>query len=60
VLPLAKNIEEGARELRRHLENPDPLYSVPMSITEKVVAAFNFRRLPPPIGAGQGFRRDMS
>ncbi|MFJ6542280.1 ParB N-terminal domain-containing protein [Streptomyces sp. NPDC091385] len=53
------NIEEGARELRRHLANTDPIYSLPMTVPEKVVAAFSLHRLPPPEGAEDGFRREV-
>ncbi|MFJ8281954.1 ParB N-terminal domain-containing protein [Streptomyces griseoviridis] len=56
----AKDIEEGALELRQHIENPDPLYSLPMTVTERVTAAFNLHRLPPPSGADEGFRREVS
>ncbi|MGW1928381.1 ParB N-terminal domain-containing protein [Streptomyces sp. NPDC001919] len=56
----ARDIEEGAQELRQHIENPDPLYSLPMTVTERVTAAFNLHRLPPPSGADEGFRREVS
>ncbi|MEV6506734.1 ParB N-terminal domain-containing protein [Streptomyces sp. NPDC051642] len=55
----ARDIEEGSRELQRHLENLDPLYSLPMTVTEKVTAAFSLHRLPAPAGAENSFRRDL-
>ncbi|WP_427921586.1 ParB/RepB/Spo0J family partition protein [Streptomyces sp. cg40] len=54
------DIEEGARELQRHLENLDPIFSLPMSVPEKVAAAFALHRLPAPAGAENSFRRDLS
>ncbi|MEU1508629.1 ParB N-terminal domain-containing protein [Kitasatospora sp. NPDC005748] len=53
------DIEEGAHELRRHLTNPDPIYSLPMTVTEKVATAFTLQRLPPPAGTDEGFRREV-
>lgn len=55
----ARDIEEGASELQQHLENPDPLYSLPMTVIEKVTAAFALHRLPAPAGAESKFRRDF-
>ncbi|MFE2929754.1 ParB N-terminal domain-containing protein [Streptomyces sp. NPDC059278] len=55
----ARDIEEGARDLQQHLANPDPIYSLPMTVTEKVTAAFSLHRLPPPSGTEEGFRRDI-
>ncbi|MFE1175020.1 ParB N-terminal domain-containing protein [Streptomyces sp. NPDC058773] len=52
------NVVEGSLELRRHFDNPDPLYSLPMNVTERVEAAFLLHRLPPPVGEENGFRRD--
>ncbi|MFJ8333270.1 ParB N-terminal domain-containing protein [Streptomyces sp. NPDC094437] len=52
------NIEEGACKLRGHLANLDPIYSLPMTVPEKVATAFSLHRLPPPDGAGEGFRRE--
>lgn len=52
------NIVEGAQELRRHLSNPDPRYSLPMNVIERVGAAFLLHRLPPPTGADGRFNRD--
>ena len=54
----AKDIEEGSSALRKHLENPDPIFSVSMTLTEKVAAAFSLHRLPAPVGADNSFRRD--
>lgn len=56
----ARDIEEGARDLRRHLTNPDPIYSLPMTVTERVTAAFGLHRLPPPDDTEEGFRREVT
>ncbi|MER8046150.1 ParB N-terminal domain-containing protein [Streptomyces sp. NPDC094032] len=56
----ARDIEEGARELRRHLTNPDPIYSIPMTVTERVTAAFSLHRLPLPDETEEVFRREVT
>ncbi len=53
----AKTVDEGAHELRRHLENPDPLYSLSMTVPEKVAAAFAMQRLSSTVHVKDGFRR---
>jgi hypothetical protein len=50
----ATNLREGAMELQRHLGNYDPLYTLPMSIKERVETAF----LPIPSDSADAQRRD--